>query len=297
MLFDINENLGDFFYDEPMKNHTSFCVGGTAKLLIKPRDEEALVEILKSIRKNNYKYYILGNCTNIIVRDKGFDGIIIKLKNKLNDVKKVSDKEIYAGTGASMKKISEFAMENSLTGLEFAHGIPGSLGGAIVMNAGAYDGEIKNVVKSVRLLDENLNVIEVPGDEMNFSYRHSLVQERNLIVLGATFSLEDGDKNKIREKYEDFDQRRADKQPLDMPSAGSTFKRPTGYFAGKLIDDSGLRGFTHKGAGISEKHCGFVVNKNKATAQDVLETIEIVQKVVHDKFDVTLEREVKIIGD
>lgn len=297
MLFDINENLGDFFYNEPMKNHTSFCVGGPAKLLIKPRDEEALLEILKSIRKNNYKYYILGNCTNIIVRDKGFDGIIIKLKNKLNDVKKVSDKEIYAGTGASMKKISEFAMENSLTGLEFAHGIPGSLGGAIVMNAGAYDGEIKNVVKNVRLLDENLNVIEVPGDEMNFSYRHSLVQERDLIVLGATFSLEDGDKNKIREKYEDFDQRRADKQPLDMPSAGSTFKRPTGYFAGKLIDDSGLRGFTHKGAGISEKHCGFVVNKNKATAQDVLETIEIVQKVVHDKFDVTLEREVKIIGD
>lgn len=297
MLFDINENLGDFFYDEPMKNHTSFCVGGPAKLLIKPRDEEALVEILKSIRKNNYKYYILGNCTNIIVRDKGFDGIIIKLKNKLNDVKKVSNKEIYAGTGASMKKISEFAMENSLTGLEFAHGIPGSLGGAIVMNAGAYDGEIKNVVKSVRLLDENLEVIEVPGDEMNFSYRHSLVQERDLIVLGATFSLEDGDKNEIREKYEDFDQRRADKQPLDMPSAGSTFKRPTGYFAGKLIDDSGLRGFTHKGAGISEKHCGFVVNKNKASAQDVLETIEIVQKVVRDKFDVTLEREVKIIGD
>lgn len=297
MLFDINENLGDFFYDEPMKNHTSFCVGGPAKLLIKPNDEVALVEILKSIKKNNYKYYILGNCTNIIVRDKGFDGIIIKLKNKLNDVKKVSDKEIYAGTGASMKKISEFAMENSLTGLEFAHGIPGSLGGAIVMNAGAYDGEIKNVVKSVRLLDEDLKVIEVPGDEMNFSYRHSLVQERDLIVLGATFSLEDGDKNEIREKYEDFDQRRADKQPLDMPSAGSTFKRPTGYFAGKLIDDSGLRGFTHKGAGISEKHCGFVVNKNKATAQDVLETIEIVQKVVHDKFGVTLEREVKIIGD
>lgn len=297
MLFDINENLGDFFYDEPMKNHTSFCVGGPAKLLIKPNDEEALIEILKSIRKNNYKYYILGNCTNIIVKDKGFDGIIIKLKNKLNDVKKVSDKEIFAGTGASMKKISEFAMENSLTGLEFAHGIPGSLGGAIVMNAGAYDGEIKNVCKSVRLLDENLEVIEVPGDEMNFAYRHSLVQERDLIVLGATFSLEDGNKDEIREKYEEFDQRRSDKQPLDMPSAGSTFKRPTGYFAGKLIDDSGLRGFSHKGAGISQKHCGFVVNKNKATAQDILETIEIVQKVVYDKFDVTLEREVKIIGD
>ena len=297
MNFDINENLGEFFYDEAMKNHTSFCVGGPAKLLIKPRDEEALVEILREIRKNNYNYYILGNCTNIIVKDKGFDGIIIKLKNKLNDVKKISDREIYAGTGASMKEVSEFAMENSLTGLEFAHGIPGSLGGAIVMNAGAYDGEIKNVVKSVRLLDENLNVIEVPCDEMNFSYRHSLVQERNLVVLGASFALSYGNKDEIREKYEEFDRRRADKQPLDMPSAGSTFKRPTGYFAGKLIDDSGLRGFTHKGAGISQKHCGFVVNKNNATAEDILETIEIVQKVVHDKFGVNMEREVKIIGD
>lgn len=188
-------------------------------------------------------------------------------------------------------------MENSLTGLEFAHGIPGSLGGGVVMNAGAYDGEMKNVIKSVRLLDENYEVIEVPCQDMNFSYRHSLVQERDLIVLGATFSLSQGNKDEIREKYEEFDRRRAEKQPLDMPSAGSTFKRPTGYFAGKLIDDSGLRGFTHKGAGISEKHCGFVVNKNKATASDVLETIEIVQKVVHDKFGVNLEREVKIIGD
>lgn len=297
MKFNINENLGDFFYDEPMKNHTSFCVGGPAKLLIKPKDEESLIEILKEIKENNYNFYILGNCTNIIVRDRGFDGIIIKLKNKLNEVKNVSDTEIYAGAGASLKKVSEFAMENSLTGLEFAHGIPGSLGGGVVMNAGAYDGEMKNVIKSVRLLDENYEVIEVPCQDMNFSYRHSLVQERDLIVLGATFSLSPGNKDEIREKYEEFDRRRAEKQPLDMPSAGSTFKRPTGYFAGKLIDDSGLRGFTHKGAGISEKHCGFVVNKNKATASDVLETIEIVQKVVHDKFGVNLDREVKIIGD
>ena len=297
MKFNINENLGDFFYDELMKNHTSFCVGGPAKLLIKPKDEESLIEILKEIKKNNYNFYILGNCTNIIVRDRGFDGIIIKLKSKLNEVKNVSDTEIYAGAGASLKKVSEFAMENSLTGLEFAHGIPGSLGGGVVMNAGAYDGEMKNVIKSVRLLDENYEVIEVPCQDMNFSYRHSLVQERDLIVLGATFSLSPGNKDEIREKYEEFDRRRAEKQPLDMPSAGSTFKRPTGYFAGKLIDDSGLRGFTHKGAGISEKHCGFVVNKNKATASDVLETIEIVQKVVHDKFGVNLEREVKIIGD
>lgn len=297
MDFNINENLGEFFYDEPMKNHTSFCLGGPAKLLIKPKDEETLIEILREIKKNNYNFYILGNCTNIIVKDKGFDGIIIKLKNKLKDLKKVSDTEIYAGAGVSLKKVSEFAMENSLTGLEFAHGIPGSLGGGVVMNAGAYDGEMKNVIKSVRLLDENFKVIEVSCQDMNFSYRHSLVQERDLVVLGATFSLSPGNKDDIREKYEEFDKRRADKQPLDLPSAGSTFKRPTGYFAGKLIDDSGLRGFTHNGAGISEKHCGFVVNKNNATAKDVLETIEIVQKVVHDKFGVNLEREVKIIGD
>lgn len=297
MNFNINENLGEFFYDEPMRKHTSFCLGGPAKLLIKPKDEETLIEILREIKKNNYNFYILGNCTNIIVKDKGFDGIIIKLKNKLKDLKKVSDTEIYAGAGVSLKKVSEFAMENSLTGLEFAHGIPGSLGGGVVMNAGAYDGEMKNVIKSVRLLDENFKVIEVSCQDMNFSYRHSLVQERDLIVLGATFSLSPGNKDDIREKYEEFDKRRADKQPLDLPSAGSTFKRPSGYFAGKLIDDSGLRGFTHNGAGISEKHCGFVVNKNNATAKDVLETIEIVQKVVHDKFGVNLEREVKIIGD
>lgn len=297
MNFNINENLGEFFYDEPMRNHTSFCLGGPAKLLIKPKNEETLIEILREIKKNNYNFYILGNCTNIIVKDKGFDGIIIKLKNKLKDLKKVSDTEIYAGAGVSLKKVSEFAMENSLTGLEFAHGIPGSLGGGVVMNAGAYDGEMKNVIKSVRLLDENFKVIEVSCQDMNFSYRHSLVQERDLIVLGATFSLSPGNKDDIREKYEEFDKRRAEKQPLDLPSAGSTFKRPTGYFAGKLIDDSGLRGFTHNGAGISEKHCGFVVNKNNATAKDVLETIEIVQKVVHDKFGVNLEREVKIIGD
>lgn len=297
MDFNINENLGEFFYDEPMRNHTSFCLGGPAKLLIKPKDEETLIEILREIKKNNYNFYILGNCTNIIVKDKGFDGIIIKLKNKLKDLKKVSDTEIYAGAGVSLKKVSEFAMENSLTGLEFAHGIPGSLGGGVVMNAGAYDGEMKNVIKSVRLLDENFKVIEVSCQDMNFSYRHSLVQERDLVVLGATFSLSPGNKDDIREKYEEFDKRRADKQPLDLPSAGSTFKRPSGYFAGKLIDDSGLRGFTHNGAGISEKHCGFVVNKNNATAKDVLETIEIVQKVVHDKFGVNLEREVKIIGD
>ncbi len=296
MDFKIDDRLGEVLYDEPMKNHTSFKVGGNAKVLVKPNDESSLVEILKLVKENNINYYILGNSTNVIVKDDGFDGVIIKLKDRLNELN-IDGNTIYAGAGASMTEVSDFACENSLEGLEFAHGIPGSVGGAIVMNAGAYDGETKFVVDRVRLLNSDFQIIEKTVDEMNFGYRHSIVQDEELIVLGAYYKLKKGDKDKIREKFEEFDRRREEKQPLDLPSAGSTFKRPTGYFAGKLIDDSGLRGFTHKGAGISEKHCGFVVNKNNATASDVLETIEIVQKVVKDNFGVELQREVKIIGE
>lgn len=296
MDFKIDKRLGEVYYDEPMKNHTSFKVGGNAKILVRPNDEAALIEILKLVKENNINYYILGNLTNVIVKDDGFNGVIIKLKDRLNEVSRDGD-VIYAGAGASMKEVSEFAWGNSLEGLEFAHGIPGSVGGAIVMNAGAYDGETKFVVDRVRLLNSDFEVIEKSVDEMNFGYRHSIVQEEELIVLGAYYKLKPGDKDKIREKFEEFDRRRAEKQPLELPSAGSTFKRPTGYFAGKLIDDSGLRGFTHRGAGISEKHCGFVVNKNNATASDILETIAIVQKVVKDNFGVDLQREVKIIGE
>lgn len=296
MDFKIDDRLGEVLYDEPMKNHTSFKVGGNAKVLVKPNDEKSLVEILKLVKENNINYYILGNSTNVIVKDDGFDGVIIKLKDRLNELN-IDGNIIYAGAGASMTEVSDFACENSLEGLEFAHGIPGSVGGAIVMNAGAYDGETKFVVDRVRLLDSDFQIIEKTVDEMNFGYRHSIVQEEDLIVLGAYYKLKKGDKDAIREKFEEFDRRRREKQPLELPSAGSTFKRPTGYFAGKLIDDSGLRGFTHKGAGISEKHCGFVVNKNNATATDILETIAIVQKVVKDNFGVDLQREVKIIGE
>lgn len=296
MDFKIDDRLGEVLYDEPMKNHTSFKVGGNAKILVKPNDEKSLVEILKLVKENNINYYILGNSTNVIVKDDGFDGVIIKLKDRLNDLS-IDGDVIYAGAGASMTEVSDFAWENSLEGLEFAHGIPGSVGGAIVMNAGAYDGETKFVVDRVRLLDSQFQIIEKTVDEMNFGYRHSIVQEEDLVVLGAYYKLKKGDKEAIREKFEEFDRRRREKQPLELPSAGSTFKRPTGYFAGKLIDDSGLRGFTHKGAGISEKHCGFVVNKNNATASDILETIAIVQKVVKDNFGVDLQREVKIIGE
>lgn len=296
MDFKIDNRLGDVFYNEPMKNHTSFKVGGNADILVMPKDEDSLIEIIKLLKEKDIKYYVLGNSTNVIVKDNGFDGVIIKLKDRLNDLS-VDGNIIYAGAGASMKDLSEFACDNSLEGLEFAHGIPGSVGGAIVMNAGAYDGETKFVVSKVRLLNSDLEIIEKPVEEMNFGYRHSLVQEEDLIVLGAYYKLKPGDKKIIKAKYEEFDKRRADKQPLELPSAGSTFKRPEGYFAGKLIDDSGLRGFTHKGAGISEKHCGFVVNKDNASASDILETIEIVQKVVKDNFGVELKREVKIIGE
>lgn len=295
MEYKIDRNLGDFFKNEPMKKYTSFRVGGPAELLIRPKDEESLIKILKTIKENNYKFYILGNGTNIIVKDGGFDGIIILLKDRLKDIC-VDGLRIRAGAGASLKSLSNRAMENSLTGLEFAHGIPGSVGGAMVMNAGAYDGEMKNIVESVRVLDADGNIREYSNRQMNFSYRNSIVLEENLIVLSATFILEKGDKKAIKDKYEEFDRRRTEKQPLNLPSAGSTFKRPQGYFAGKIIDDSGLRGFRHKGAGISDKHCGFVVNYDNASAKDILETIEIVQKIVYDNFSVHLEREVKIIG-
>lgn len=295
MNYQINSSLGELFYHEPMKKWTSFQVGGPADLLVRPYDEKSFLELIQICRRENYNYYILGNCSNIIVKDEGFRGVILLLKHRMEEI--ICDGNfITAGAGASLKEVSEFAASHSLSGLEFAHGIPGTVGGAMVMNAGAYDGEMKKVVHKVRVLTPTGEICEYTKDEMNFRYRNSRVQDDNLIVLSATFLLQEGEEEEIRKKYEEFDQRRREKQPLDLPSAGSTFKRPEGYFAGKLIDDSGLRGFTHRGAGISEKHCGFVVNKNHATARDVLETIEVVQKVVFDNFGIYLEREVKVIG-
>lgn len=296
MEIKIDNSLGEILYDEPMKDHTSFRVGGPAKVFITPKDEKALIEIIKICKKNDYKYYILGSASNILVHDEGFDGVIISLCHSLNEIKYI-DGLIYAEAGAKLKDVSDFAYERSLTGLEFSHGIPGSIGGGVIMNAGAYDSEMKNVVYSVRLLDENENIIELSNEEMKFGYRKSLAQEKKYVVLGAYFKLEKGVKEEIFAKFSEFDKRRSEKQPLDMPSAGSTFKRPEGYFAGKLIDDSGLRGFTHRGAMISNKHCGFVVNYNNAKCSDIIELIETVQKIVFDNFGVKLEREVKIIGE
>ncbi|RVU54596.1 UDP-N-acetylmuramate dehydrogenase [Anaerosphaera multitolerans] len=288
------EKYGKVLKNEPLKKYTSFKTGGPANLILFPESEEDLISALKICKERNLKHIVLGNCTNVLAKDEGFDGVVIMLKGVLKDIS-VSGDLVTASAGATLREVAEHALEKSLKGLEFAHGIPGSVGGGVIMNAGAYDGELKDVVESVRLLDNDLNIIELDNKEMNFGYRQSIAQEKGYIVLSAKFKLNKGNYEEIKSKMEDLMKRRSDKQPLDMPSAGSTFRRPEGYFAGKLIDDSGLRGFTHGGAGISEKHCGFVVNKNNATSKEIKETIEIVQKVVYDNFNVKLVREVKYI--
>lgn len=293
------ENLKDYGLVLEMENlnkYTSFHIGGPAKALVFPRDEKSLIEIIKICKSENLKYIVLGNCTNVLVSDRGYDGVVIMLKNVLDNID-INEDTIEAGAGATLRSVANTALSYSLTGFEFAHGIPGSVGGGVIMNAGAYDGELKDIVESVRVLDDNLNIIELSNEDMNFSYRTSVAQENNYIVLSAKFKLVKGDSIKIKEKMDDLWNRRVTKQPLEWPSAGSTFRRPKGYFAGKLIDDSGLRGFTHGNASISDKHCGFVINKGGATAREVRETIETVQKIVKDNYGVELKREVKYIGD
>lgn len=229
--------------------------------------------------------------------DGGIRGLTIILKDgALSDID-IDGNIITAGAGATLKAVSEAAYENDLGGMEFSHGIPGSVSGAMVMNAGAYGGEMKDVVKSVKLLTEDLKIIDVDGCDMDFVYRNSRVIKNNEIVLSASFELKPREKSEILKDMNDFDERRSSKQPLDMMSCGSTFKRPEGYFAGKLIDDSGLRGFRYKNCGVSWKHCGFIVNYGDSKAEDVLHAIDVVRKVVYDKFGVSLETELKTVGE
>ncbi|MDO5040478.1 MAG: UDP-N-acetylmuramate dehydrogenase [Peptoniphilus sp.] len=293
----INFNkYGKFLEDEPLNKHTTFKIGGRAKGVLIPDDEQSLIGAIGDAKEQNIEYFIMGNGSNVLVDDAGYDGLVIILKSTLNRVE-IRGAEVSAGAGISLRELANIALDNSLSGLEFAHGIPGSLGGGVIMNAGAYDGELKDVVKSVRILDENLDIRELTNEEMKFAYRNSVAQEKGYVVLSATFSLRrDKSKEEIREKMEDFWQRRSSKQPLEYPSAGSTFRRPKGYFAGKLIDDSGLRGARHGGAMVSEKHCGFVINSDNATSKDVKELIEMIQKIVYDKYKVNLVCEVKFIG-
>lgn len=278
---------------EPMKLHTSMEVGGPASYYIRPASGEETAALLTVLRRENVPYYVIGNGSNLIVRDEGFDGVIVEML-RLSEIS-VDGTTVTAQCGAMLKEIARAAAEHALTGFEFASGIPGSLGGAVTMNAGAYDGEMKDIIASVTLLDADGAIVTKTCEEMQFSYRHSICSEQDFVVLSASFRLREGDKAEIEAKMEDLSQRRKEKQPLEYPSCGSTFKRPEGYFAGKLITDAGMKGFRLGGAQVSEKHAGFVINRDGASSADVLALIEQVQKTVNEKFGVELKCEVKII--
>lgn len=282
-------------FDFLIKEYTNFKVGGLCDVVAFPKSPEEVIDLLKTAKEHNIPTTVLGNLTNLIVRDGGIEGLVILLRENYAGIKVEGD-EVTALAGATLQKTANIARDNSLAGMEFAHGIPGSVGGGITMNAGAYDGELKDIVKSVTAITKDFEIREFSNEEMKFRYRNSLVQDENLVVLSATFKLKSGNKEEINDKMCDLMARRKAKQPLEYPSAGSTFKRPEGYFAGKLIQDAGLKGLTHGGAQISKKHSGFVINIGGATAKDIVELIETVQKIIHDKFGVEIEREVKIIG-
>lgn len=287
---------GAVLTDEPMKRHTTFRTGGACTCMASPSDAASLREVIKLLNKAETDYYILGNGSNLLVSDKGYDGVIISLKN-FSDIRLENEKSIYAEAGAMNSAIASFTRDNNLTGFEFAAGIPGSLGGAIIMNAGAYGGEMKMVVRQVQVLTTDGEVIRLDEKSMKFGYRTSALKGKKFVVLGAVLDLEKGDSTEISRMMQELALKRKEKQPLEYPSAGSTFKRPEGYFAGKLIEDAGLRGYTVGGAQVSEKHCGFVINKDNASSSDIYRLICEVQEKVYENSGVKLEPEVIMLGD
>ncbi|WP_099202927.1 UDP-N-acetylmuramate dehydrogenase [Miniphocaeibacter massiliensis] len=290
------ELVGNIKINEPMKNHTTFKIGGPCDVMIEPKSYEQLLNALKIIKDNNLEYYIIGNGSNLLVTDKGLRKVVIKINEKLSNIE-VNGETIIAQAGALLSTVAKKSFKYNLTGLEPMSGIPGGIGGAITMNAGAYGGEMKDVVSSVKVITKDLEIKDYNLEEMNLRYRNSRVQDEGLIVLEVTMKLQKGDPIKIKEIYDDLTEKRVTKQPLEFASAGSTFKRPEGYFAGKLIDDSGLRGYRYNDAQVSEKHCGFVINRGNATYKDIMEVIHHVQNIVMDNFGVKLEPEIRIIGE
>ena len=288
--------------NEPMCNHTTFKVGGVADLFVSVSSEKEITALIRLLKDEAVPYFIVGNGSNLLVSDEGYRGCVICVGKDFSGIEVTNGEdageecEIKVLAGTLLIKTANFALEKSLTGLEFASGIPGNVGGAIFMNAGAYGGEMKQVVTSVRLYDiENGEIVEKTCEEMDFSYRHSILKEHPYVVISTTLKLIKGDAVLIKERMDELAIARKTKQPLEYPSAGSTFKRPEGYFAGKLIEDAGLKGYSVGGAEVSIKHSGFVINKNAATAKDVLTLIDDVITIVKDKFDVTLEPEVLIL--
>ena len=298
LLRELSEIEGDpeILLDEPMSRHTTFRIGGPADVFVSPRDEKQTAEVLGAVRRSGLPFFILGNGSNLLVSDSGFRGVVIRIYRNMSDIN-VNGEEICAGAGALLSAIAAAARSAELTGFEFASGSPGTLGGAVVMNAGAYGGEMKDVLACARVLTPQGEIKTLALPELKLGYRTSIIKEEDLVVLSAVMRFEKGDAAAIRDKMQDLQQRRVTKQPLEFPSAGSTFKRPEGYFAGKLIEDAGLRGFAVGGAKVSDKHCGFVINADHATADDVMRLIQQVKGRVYESSGVRLEPEVRFLGD
>ncbi|MCR2002703.1 UDP-N-acetylmuramate dehydrogenase [Blautia caecimuris] len=283
-------------FDEPMSQHTTFRIGGPADVFVMPENYEQIREVLRLCKEEKLPFFVLGNGSNLLVSDSGYRGVIIQMDRNMEEIR-LDGEEIHACAGALLSSVAVAARNASLTGFEFAGGIPGTIGGAAVMNAGAYGGELKDVLKEVTVMTREGEILTIPAEKMEMGYRTSIIKTAGYLVLEAVISLKKGDEEAIRATMKDLSERRTEKQPLDYPSAGSTFKRPEGYFAGKLIMDSGLRGYRVGGAQVSEKHCGFVINAGGATAEDVRSLMDHVIRVVREKYGVTLEPEVKFLGD
>lgn len=286
----------DIRTEEPMSMHTTFRTGGNAAVFLIPQDEEQLSGILRILRTNEEAYYILGNGSNLLVSDCGYTGTVIQIYKQMNAIQ-VNGTTMRVSAGALLSQIAAAAYEHELTGMEFASGIPGTLGGAVVMNAGAYGGEMKQIIQSVRVMKEDGSIEDITCEQMEFGYRTSIMKHRPYVALGATIQLQAGDQAEIKARMNELKTQRIEKQPLEYPSAGSTFKRPEGYFAGKLIMDAGLRGHQIGGAQVSEKHCGFIINRGGATASDIYALIRYVVQEVHRQFGIVLEPEVCMLGE
>ena len=282
--------------DAPMAEYTSFRAGGKARLMVSPRDAEQLKDMLRVLSESGCRYMIFGNGSNILVKDSGYDGVMVRIGKGLDNIRREGE-NLICGSGALMSAVARAALEESLTGFEFASGIPGSIGGAVFMNAGAYGGELRDILAGARLISKDgKNERYVTGRELDMGYRHTILHETGDVVVEAELKLRKGDQKEIKEEMSQLMKRRNSKQPVNFPSAGSFFKRPEGYFAGKLIQDAGLKGLVVGGARVSELHSGFIINKGGARASDILQLAEIIQARVYDESGVRLEMEVRIIG-
>lgn len=287
----------DLKINHPMKDVTSFHIGGNVDFFVRPTSVADIMEILNIAKDYSYPVFIMGNGSNLLVSDKGIRAIVIQLTDNFNKLTRIDDYTVEVDAGMSMTSLSKYFLEHSLSGFEFACGIPGTLGGAVTMNAGAYDSMMSNVVTEVIALDKNMNLRKISNENMKFAYRNSIIAKENMVVLTVRIRLEKGNYDDIKAKITDYTHRRTTKQPLSAYSAGSTFKRPEGHFAGKLIEDSGLKGLVMKNAAVSSLHSGFIINTGDATCEEVINLISFVKQVVSNKFNVMLEEEVKIIGE